>query len=282
MAAGCVATASTTSLSCSSSSSSWSPSHRTRKLPDTPPSVWMVMPGRISSPSSKPSRSMSKCASPMPHALWVGFSRSWALIAIWKAWRFFAIFDVSTTAGRLPLHAGGNAIEHDVEPVLELRVAAEGLRELGAHRRQQRELVGRQLRGGRRRRAAALVAALALRGAEGDEAEDVEEDDAEGAGGLGAVEPGLDERREADLRARERARPNDRAAQPHLDEAAVTSQARAHRPRNRPQAVLPAALRRRQVVPGGRLVHDRVEQLLLGAEVAVQGHGPHLELGGEP
>src|SRR3954454_20714911 len=56
------------------------------------------MPGRISSRSSKPRRSRSKCASPIPYALCVGFSRSCALIAIWKAFRFLAIFDVSDMA----------------------------------------------------------------------------------------------------------------------------------------------------------------------------------------
>src|SRR3954452_25542812 len=96
-----VATASTTSVSSASSSASWSPSQSTRKLPVTPPSAWMTIPGKTSSPSSKPSRSMSKWASPIPHALCVGFSRSWALIAIWKAFRFFAIFEVSATVWRL-------------------------------------------------------------------------------------------------------------------------------------------------------------------------------------
>src|SRR3954452_18829724 len=106
------ATASTTSASSASrsrSSSCW-PSQSTRKFPVTPLSAWMVMPGRISSPSSKPSRSRSKCASPIPYALCVGFSRSWALIAIWKAWRFLAIFDVSDigrseATGAAALHA---------------------------------------------------------------------------------------------------------------------------------------------------------------------------------
>ena len=61
----CVATAATIS-STLSRCSSCSPSQSTRKLPETPPSTWIVMPGRISSPSSKPSLSRSKCASPMP------------------------------------------------------------------------------------------------------------------------------------------------------------------------------------------------------------------------
>ena len=48
------AIASTTCSSASLSSSSCSPSQSTRKLPVTPLSTWIVMPGRISSPSSKP------------------------------------------------------------------------------------------------------------------------------------------------------------------------------------------------------------------------------------
>jgi 2-dehydropantoate 2-reductase len=71
-----VATASTTSSSDSTAPSSCSPSHSTRKLALWPPSAWIVIPGRISSPSSKPKRSMSKCARPIPHAVCVGFSRS--------------------------------------------------------------------------------------------------------------------------------------------------------------------------------------------------------------
>ena len=38
----------------------------TLKLPLVFPSAWIVMPGSTVSPSSNPSRSMSKCASPMP------------------------------------------------------------------------------------------------------------------------------------------------------------------------------------------------------------------------
>ena len=43
---------------------------------------------------------MSKWARPIPYAVWSGFSRSWALTAIWNAWRFLAIFDVSDIARR--------------------------------------------------------------------------------------------------------------------------------------------------------------------------------------
>ena len=61
------ATASTISSSATSSSFSWCwPSHSTRKFPVTPLSPWIVMPGRMVSPSSKPRRSMSKWARPIP------------------------------------------------------------------------------------------------------------------------------------------------------------------------------------------------------------------------
>src|SRR5204862_3267737 len=149
-----VATASTTSASSASRSSSWSPSQSTRKLPDPPPSTWIVMPGRTSSPSSNPSRSMSKWARPMPHALCVGFSRSWALIAIWKACRFFAIFVVSVTPRRLSTGSGGgDARDDDVEAVFELLVAAHRLGHLGAHLAQQREVLPERPRGLARREA---------------------------------------------------------------------------------------------------------------------------------
>ena len=89
-----VATASTTSSSASVLPSSCSPSQSTRKFPVTPLSAWIVMPGRISSPSSSPRRSRSKCARPMPLAVCVGFSRSCAATAWAKRSRFFAIFPV--------------------------------------------------------------------------------------------------------------------------------------------------------------------------------------------
>src|SRR5437660_8018339 len=53
------------------------------------------MPGRISSPSSRPSRSMSKYDIPIPHVLWVGFSRSCAYTACAKRSSSFAIVPVS-------------------------------------------------------------------------------------------------------------------------------------------------------------------------------------------
>src|SRR4051794_39115063 len=279
---GCAATASTTSVSSASSSSSWSPSHSTRKLPDTPPSTWIVMPGRTSSPSSNPSRSRSKCASPMPHALCVGFSRSCALIAIWNALRFFAIFDVSATPGRLATDPGGDAVDDDAEAVLELLVAAHRLGHLATHLAQQGEVLRRQ--GGRDHglRSAALVRDLASGIAERDEAEDVEEHDAEGAGGLGAVATRVHERLDADLGAAERPRPGDRPAQPDLDEAAVATERGSHPVGERPQPVLPASAQLRQPAPPGGLLDHGLEQLVLGPEVAVEGHGPHVELGGEP
>jgi hypothetical protein len=60
-------TASTVSASSSSSPAPWLPSHSTRKAPVGPPSAWSTMPGRISSPSSRSRRSMSKLAMPIPH-----------------------------------------------------------------------------------------------------------------------------------------------------------------------------------------------------------------------
>ena len=81
-----------TSASCASCSSRWSPSQSTRKLPVTPLSPWIVIPGRISSPSSKSRRSMSKCARPMPCAVCVGFSRSCEFSAIANARRLAATF----------------------------------------------------------------------------------------------------------------------------------------------------------------------------------------------
>src|ERR1700691_652075 len=58
------------------------------------------MPGRISSPSSRPRRSMSKCASPIPCAVCVGFSRSCAATACAKRSRFLAILGVSAITAR--------------------------------------------------------------------------------------------------------------------------------------------------------------------------------------
>ncbi len=59
-------TASTISSSASSMPSPCAPSHRIRNCPVIPPSAWSTIPGNSSSPSSRPSRSMSKCAIPMP------------------------------------------------------------------------------------------------------------------------------------------------------------------------------------------------------------------------
>ena len=56
-------------------------------------------PGTTCSPSSKPNLSMSNGLSPMPYAVCVGFSRSWALIAMTKRRRLSAIFGVSTAIG---------------------------------------------------------------------------------------------------------------------------------------------------------------------------------------
>src|SRR4051794_41846452 len=62
----------------------------------------MTMPGRISSPSSSPSRSMSNALSPIPQAVWVGFSRSWAATAWAKRSRFFAILSVAIACEGYP------------------------------------------------------------------------------------------------------------------------------------------------------------------------------------
>jgi choline dehydrogenase len=90
----CREMASMTSASSASFSSRWSPSQRTRKLPVTPPSAWIVIPGRTSSPSSKPSRSMSNGARPIPWAVWVGFSRSCEFSAMANARRLAATFSM--------------------------------------------------------------------------------------------------------------------------------------------------------------------------------------------
>ena len=63
--------------------------------------------GRISSPSSKPRRSMSKWARPMPWAVCVGFSRSCEATACAKRSRFLAILPVSAIA---PLEGSASVV----------------------------------------------------------------------------------------------------------------------------------------------------------------------------